>query len=126
MFCRACGNEVVATAQTCPRCGSPPFAGRAFCQNCGAGTDPAAAVCVKCGVSLGSGGATAQKDWLVALLLSIFLGELGIDRFYLGYVGLGVLKLLTGGGCGIWWLIDVILIAMNNLPDSQGRPLVQR
>jgi TM2 domain-containing membrane protein YozV len=77
-------------------------------------------------VSLGGGAAVAQKDWLVALLLSIFVGQLGIDRFYLGYVGLGVIKLLTVGGCGIWWLIDVILIAMNNLPDAQGRPLVQR
>jgi len=126
MFCRACGTEVMPTAQTCPKCGSPPLAGRSFCQNCGAGADAAAAVCVKCGVSLGGGAAVAQKDWLVALLLSIFVGQLGIDRFYLGYVGLGVIKLLTVGGCGIWWLIDVILIAMNNLPDAQGRPLVQR
>ncbi len=63
------------------------------------------------------------KEFMVALLLSIFLGQFGIDRFYMGYVGLGILKLLTGGGCGIWWLIDVILIATDKLPDSQGRPL---
>ena len=64
-----------------------------------------------------------QKDWLVALLLSILVGTLGVDRFYLGYVGLGVLKLLTLGGFGIWSLVDIILIATNKLPDAQGNPL---
>jgi hypothetical protein len=61
------------------------------------------------------------KEWLVALLLSIFLGTFGVDRFYLGHVGLGLLKLFTFGGCGVWWLIDVILIATNSLKDAQGR-----
>ena len=68
-------------------------------------------------------GPMGQKDWLVALLLSIFVGTLGVDRFYLGYVGLGVLKLLTLGGFGIWTLVDIILIATNKLPDAQGNPL---
>ena len=57
------------------------------------------------------------------LLLSIFLGQIGVDRFYLGYIGLGVLKLLTAGGCGIWWLVDVILIATDGLRDAKGRAL---
>ena len=49
------------------------------------------------------------RDSLVTMLLSIILGELGIDRFYRGQIGLGVLKLLTAGGAGIWWLIDAII-----------------
>jgi hypothetical protein len=68
-------------------------------------------------------GLFSDKSWLTALLLSFFLGGLGIDRFYLGYTGLGVAKLLTVGGCGIWALIDFILIAVRKVPDSEGRPL---
>ena len=68
-------------------------------------------------------GLFSDKSWTMALILSIFLGELGIDRFYLGHVGLGILKLITFGGCGIWWLIDLILIAMRKVPDGDGLPL---
>ena len=68
-------------------------------------------------------GVFSDKDFTTALLLSIFLGYLGVDRFYLGHIGLGVAKLLTLGGCGIWHLVDLILIAMRKLPDAQGRPL---
>ncbi len=69
-------------------------------------------------------GATAPKSFTTALLLSFFLGGLGIDRFYLGYTGLGVAKLLTVGGCGIWALIDFIMIAMRKVPAADGSALV--
>jgi TM2 domain-containing membrane protein YozV len=69
--------------------------------------------------------ADEPKSWMVALLLSFFLGGLGVDRFYLGYMGLGVAKLLTLGGCGIWSLIDFIMIIMNKLPDANGQPLAK-
>lgn len=64
-----------------------------------------------------------MKSKTVALILSIFLGGLGIDRFYVGKVGTGILKLLTGGGFGIWWLIDIILIATDNFTDKAGNKL---
>ena len=53
---------------------------------------------------------TQMKDPLLSILLSVFVGTFGVDRFYIGDVGLGIGKLLTGGGCGIWWLIDIFLI----------------
>jgi TM2 domain-containing membrane protein YozV len=52
-----------------------------------------------------------EVSWVLALLMSLFFGSIGVDRFIMGHIGLGILKLLTGGGFGIWWLIDVILIA---------------
>jgi hypothetical protein len=100
------------------------------CEKCGKEIPEGAASCPSCSPTAAAQRVTApvddRKDWLAALLLSIFLGQLGIDRFYLGYIGLGVLKLLTGGGCGIWWLIDVILIATDSLKDAKGRPLRRR
>ena len=68
-------------------------------------------------------GVFSSKSYVTTLLLSFFLGSLGVDRFYLGQTGLGIGKLLTFGGCGIWTLIDFILIAMRKVTDSDGNPL---
>lgn len=65
-----------------------------------------------------------QKSLSTAILLSAFVGVLGVDRFYLGHIGLGIAKLLTFGGCYIWALIDFILITIRRVNDSEGRPLV--
>ncbi|VVB83376.1 TM2 domain protein [uncultured archaeon] len=55
--------------------------------------------------------AARKVNWILCLLMSIFFGTLGVDRFIMGKVGTGILKLITFGGLGIWWFIDVVLIA---------------
>jgi TM2 domain-containing membrane protein YozV len=52
-----------------------------------------------------------KLSWVLTLVLSILFGQIGVDRFMMGQIGLGILKLVTAGGCGIWWIIDVVLIA---------------
>jgi TM2 domain-containing membrane protein YozV len=66
----------------------------------------------------------AQRNkWITCLLLCWFLGILGVHRFYTGHTGIGVLQLLTLGGCGIWTLIDFIVIVSGNFKDAQGNPI---
>lgn len=69
-----------------------------------------------------------QIKQLEAFLVSFFVGCLGVDWFVLArgnslYIGLGVLKILTWGGCGIWWIVDVVRILFSSFPDGNGQPL---
>lgn len=68
-------------------------------------------------------GVFSNRDWLVALVLSVIVGTLGVDRFYLGKIGTGILKLLTFGALGVWTIIDIILIAIKKLDDKEGLKL---
>lgn len=66
---------------------------------------------------------TSDKKKIVALLLCIFLGPLGIHHFYVGRIGMGLLFLLTGGIFGLGWIIDIIKIAVGSYRDNVGAPL---
>jgi hypothetical protein len=101
----------------------------AFCHSCGSEVNDKAVVCVKCGVALnnstnnGQVGPVSDKEWLPALLLAFFVGCFGVHRFYTGHVGIGIVQLLTLGGCGIWALIDFIMIITGSFKDVNGLPL---
>jgi TM2 domain-containing membrane protein YozV len=128
MYCRNCGNEVSEKAVMCVACGTPPNAGNKFCPNCKAETTPGATICMKCGVALKADNPVTgeAKDWLTTLLLCIFLGAFGIHRFYTGHTAIGVVQLLTLGGCGIWVLVDLIMIIVGSFKDAKGNLLVKK
>ena len=113
-YCSNCGQVIDARAEICPKCGvrqaytSPPPP--SFGYNTGAANDPS----------------ISDKDWLTTLLLCIFLGYLGVHRFYTGNTLYGILQLITLGGCGIWTLIDFILLLTGGYQDDKGKYLKNR
>ena len=130
MSCPSCGSRMKKEAQICLKCGVRPAdvwaKGDAnFCHACGNRINKGAKICLKCGVSVPDSvpANLNGKSWLTTLLLCIFVGCFGIHRFYSGHIGIGIVQLLTGGACGIWWLIDFILILTGAYKDSKGNPL---
>ena len=63
----------------------------------------------------------SDKDFVTTLLICVFLGGLGVHRFFVDKMGTGALMLVTFGGLGIWWIIDIILIVTGSFEDSEGR-----
>lgn len=134
MYCKNCGQQIDNLAAVCIHCGVATNMGNKFCKNCGAAiSDPNAAICTGCGCALTtSANNTDQKSKLVAGLLGIFLGSLGIHNFYLGFTKRALIQLLVslltcGFGAtamGIWGLIEGIfyLVGKYNV-DAKGNPL---
>lgn len=137
MYCKNCGNQMIDNAAVCVKCGVGVGQGSGFCPQCGVQTAPNATFCTNCGVGLQTIPAgTAQKSKLVAGLLGIFLGGLGIHNFYLGFQKRALIQLLVSliGSfitCGIsslamaiWGLVEGIMILTgSNKTDANGCPL---
>jgi len=93
-----------------------------YCFNCGEPIDSRAVVCPKCGVPQPdhTRNKSLNSRWLATLLLCWLLGVFGAHRFYLGRTGSAFLMLFTLGGLGIWYLVDLILVIVGQLRDSDG------
>ena len=102
MYCRECGKKVNENAVACTGCGVNPKLSKNFCGACGVKTKDNQIVCLKCGVSLGGssslggGSSTGEKSKIIAFLLALFLGSIGVHKFYLGYNTQGIIMLLCG------------------------------
>lgn len=139
-YCESCGNQIAANAEKCPHCGKQFVvqeqpSNTKFCQHCGQVIDKDCVICPKCGKQVaelkaeqpqvvinnsnnnvntninGRGGKKKKEinKWL-AFFLCLFLGWLGVHRFYEGKIGTGILYLITLGLCGIGVLVDLIII----------------
>jgi TM2 domain-containing membrane protein YozV/ribosomal protein S27AE len=101
-----------------------------YCIECGSIINLKAEICPKCGVRQPfiaemkqSNNKEDENQWLICLLLCWFVGILGAHRFYTGHIAIGIAQLLTLGGCGIWTLVDFILILTGKFKNSQGQIL---
>ncbi len=130
MYCKNCGNEMDPNAAICVKCGFAKGTGNQFCYNCGQAVEPGAKVCTNCGYALNSPEAcdpSTQKSKIVAGILGIFLGGLGVHNFYLGYIGKAIAQIVLSfcfGIGAIWGLIEGILILTGSInKDANGVPL---
>ena len=66
---------------------------------------------------------TSSIDWLALFLLTFFVGVLGVHRFYVGKIGTGVLMLITLGGLGVWFLVDLLLVVTGQFTNKDGQKI---
>ena len=120
----SCGTEMTVPAPSpAPLAPVSPFAAPATGQLPPAQPMPGQPMPGRAHAGFAGRGGKSDKQKVVAALLCWFLGSFGIHRFYLGHTGIGVIQILTFGGCGIWVLIDLIMILTGSLKDVDGREL---
>ena len=102
IYCKECGKQVAADATVCPFCGVQ------------LNEEPATAAAA-------NGSENSDRDWLTTFLLCWFLGWLGVHSFYAKKTGIGIIQLLTAGGCGIWQIIDFWMLIFGSYRDGEGK-----
>ena len=125
MYCGNCGSSLPYGANSCPNCGVQVGYGTNYCRNCGCVTTPGAAYCTNCGTALSNSTApVARKSRLIAGLLGIFLGGLGVHNFYLGYNGRAiaqlVLTLLSFGIGSMWGFVEGVMLLCGSYKQTDA------
>ncbi|WP_195990035.1 TM2 domain-containing protein [Clostridium sp. D53t1_180928_C8] len=138
MYCRDCGQLITNDSLRCTNCGTKKGLGDNYCYKCGSRIKSHnIEICQFCGAKLNNNINeldTEVKNKLLAGLLALFLGGMGIHRFYLGYIKIGIIQLLlwffgyftngiTWGMVQIWAIIECILIFLGKIKDSNGNSL---
>ena len=114
MFCKNCGQPIIAEQAICLNCGVKNGDGTNFCGNCGNPVQPGAEVCMSCGFAVKKAKALAGQDKLVMVLICFFIGGFGVHNFMMGETKKGIVKIVATLCCGIGWilaLVDLIKIA---------------
>ncbi|WP_195468630.1 NINE protein [Clostridium sp. D43t1_170807_H7] len=138
MYCRDCGQLISNDSLKCTNCGTRKGLGDNYCYRCGSRIKShSIEVCEFCGAKLNNNIDELNikiKNKLLAGLLALFLGGMGIHRFYLGYIKIGIVQLslwvlgyftgdITWVIVQIWALIESILIFLGKIKDSEGNDL---
>ena len=118
-FCKYCGEKIDFDCVVCPKCGKQVE------QLKNEGN-----VVINNSVNNSTNGhmfvtGSSHKSRKIALILAIFLGEIGAHYFYVGRYGKGILYLFTMGLFGFGWIIDIISICIGRFRDQYGNPLIQ-
>lgn len=121
-YCSKCGKEIVGDGSFCSRCGEQVGEDQNNVR-----TSAGSSAKIKQTLTAATQAAISPKEKGIVILLSILIGFLGIDRFYRGQIGLGVLKLITFGGCCLWAFIDTLVYLLGALPvDGDNKPILDR
>ena len=122
-YCKFCGQVIDADCVICPKCGKQVEEIKYSRQdNIIINNNNNASSSASASAMFGNASNVSPKSWLVTLLLCLFLGTIGIHRFYVGKIGTGILMilLLMTGISAIWAVIDLILIILGKFKDKQG------
>lgn len=117
-YCPKCGQSMSKDTTICPSCGEP--------QVMSTPPPPPPPHSASYSQNVNYDQIYSDKDWLTTLLLCLLTGSLGVHRFYTGHTLIGVIQLITLGGCGIWTLIDLIMIITGSFKDSEGRIIKEK
>jgi len=119
MYCTNCKTLLANAADLCVKCGLAPKSSNRYCSECGHERQAHEEKCPECGIELIYH--ISNKDGILTFLLALFLGMLGIDRLYTSNLLIGILKMVSLGGLGVWWVYDIYLLVTGNYKDKYGR-----